>query len=141
MEVLRIFGFWDQEIGSWFTNHEPTIPTIILGVCSQAHPTPKVPKIRKLHIFAISPENYGGGGGGGEVDFLLANKHGSFLQTDSITFGLLIQACPKYLKQKSYNIFVISQGKCEGWTWSLPTDKRQRLLQIAVIILGVCGQA
>ena len=55
-----------------------------------------------------------GGGGGGEVDFLLANKHGSFLQTDSITFGLLIQACPKYLKQKSYNIFVISQGKCEG---------------------------
>ena len=121
MEVLRIFGFWDQEIGSWFTNHEPTIPTIILGVCSQAHPTPKVPKIRKLHIFA--------------------NKHGSVLQTDSITFGLLIQACPKYLKQKSYNIFVISQGKCEGWTWSLPTDKRQRLLQIAVIILGVCGQA
>ena len=133
MEVLRIFGFWDQEIGSWFTNHEPTIPTIILGVCSQAHPTPKVPKIRKLHIFAISPEKYGGGE--------LANKHGSFLQADSITFGLLIQACPKYLKQKSYNIFVISQGKCEGWTWSLPTDNRQRLLQIAVIILGVCGQA
>ena len=28
MEVLRIYGFWDQEIDSWFTNHEPLIPTV-----------------------------------------------------------------------------------------------------------------
>ena len=31
MEVLKIFGLWDQEIDSWFTNHEPLIPT--LGSC------------------------------------------------------------------------------------------------------------
>ena len=29
MEVLRIFGSWDQQIDSWFTNHEPLIPTLI----------------------------------------------------------------------------------------------------------------
>ena len=28
MEVLQIFGLWDQEIGSWFTNCEPLIPTL-----------------------------------------------------------------------------------------------------------------
>ena len=36
---------------------------------------------------------------GGEVDFLPANKHESFLQVDSITLGLLSQAFPKYPKQ------------------------------------------
>ena len=29
MEVLKIFGLWDQEIDSWFTNQEPLIPTLI----------------------------------------------------------------------------------------------------------------
>ena len=29
MKVLRIFGSWDQEIDSWFTNHEPLIPTLL----------------------------------------------------------------------------------------------------------------
>ena len=53
---------------------------------------------------------------GDEVDFLPANKHEGFLQVDSITLGLFSQACPKYSKQ--VNVFVISQGKCEGWTWS-----------------------
>ena len=51
-----------------------------------------------------------------EVDFLPADpadKHKSFLQVDSITLGVLSQACPKYPKQQVYNIFVISQGKCE----------------------------
>ena len=56
-------------------------------------------------------------GEGGEVDFLPANKHESFLQVDIITLGLCGQACPKYPKQV-YNIFVISKGKREGWTWS-----------------------
>ena len=28
MKVLQIFGLWDQEIDSWFTNHEPLIPTL-----------------------------------------------------------------------------------------------------------------
>ena len=70
---------------------------------------PKVPKIRSLHIFAISPENHGG-----EVDFLPANTHENFLQVESITLGWHSQACPKYPKQQVYNIFVISQGKHEG---------------------------
>ena len=69
---------------------------------------PKVPKIRSLHIFAIYPEKRGS-----QVGFLLANKHESFLQVDSITLGLRRHACPKYPKQV-YNIFVIPQGKCEG---------------------------
>ena len=55
---------------------------------------PKVPKVKSLHIFAISPQKHGG-----EVDFLPANKHESFLQVDSITFRLRSQACPKYPKQ------------------------------------------
>ena len=97
---------------------------------------PKVPKIRSLHIVAISPEKHGAA----EVDFLPANKHESFLQVDSITLDLHSQACPKYPKQKVYNIFVISQGKREDELDLLSTDKRQRFLQIAIIILGVCGQ-
>ena len=28
IEVLQIFGSWDQEIDSWFTNYEPLIPTL-----------------------------------------------------------------------------------------------------------------
>ena len=32
MEVLRIFGSWDQEIDLWFTNHEPLIPTLLVEV-------------------------------------------------------------------------------------------------------------
>ena len=28
MNVLRIFGSSDQEIDSWFSNHEPLIPTL-----------------------------------------------------------------------------------------------------------------
>ena len=30
MEVLNIFGLWDQEIDLWFTNHEPLIPTLTI---------------------------------------------------------------------------------------------------------------
>ena len=51
-----------------------------------------------------------------EVDFLPANKHEGFLQVGSTTLGLFSQACPKYPKEV-YNIFVISQGKCERSTW------------------------
>ena len=28
MKFLQISGSWDQEIDSWFTNHEPLIPTL-----------------------------------------------------------------------------------------------------------------
>ena len=54
----------------------------------------KVPKIRSLDFFAISPEKHGG-----EVGFLTADKHKSFLQVDSITLGSHSQASPKYPKQ------------------------------------------
>ena len=43
----------------------------------------KYPKIRNLHIFAVSPEKHWA-----RVDFLPANKRKSFSQVDSITMGL-----------------------------------------------------
>ena len=61
---------------------------------------PGLPKIRRVHIFTISPEKHGG-----EVDFWPANKRKRFLQFHSITLGLCSQVC---------NIFVVSQGKLEG---------------------------
>ena len=51
---------------------------------------------------------------GDEVDFLPEDKHESFLQADSLALGVHSQACLKYPKQQVYNIFAISQGKCEG---------------------------
>ena len=72
----------------------------------------KVSKIRSFHIFAIFPVKRGGWS-----CFLPANKCKGVLQADSITLGLFSQTWPKYSKQV-YNIFVISQRKCEGWTWS-----------------------
>ena len=41
----------------------------------------------------------------------------SFLQVDSVTLGVLSQACPKYPEQHVYNIFAMSKKKCEGWSW------------------------
>ena len=60
---------------------------------------PKVPKIRSLYIFAISPERLGD-----EVDFLLVDKRKSFLQVNSITLGVHSQACPKYPKQQGHSM-------------------------------------
>ena len=68
---------------------------------------------------------------------MLADKHKSFLQDDSITLGVLSQTDPKYQKQPVYNIFVISQRKHEGWSWFLPVDKWWRFFQIDTITLGV----
>ena len=45
-----------------------------------------VPKIKSLHIAAISPEKHG-------VDFLPPDKHKSFLQDGSITLNVYSQAC------------------------------------------------
>ena len=55
-----------------------------------------------------------GGWGGGEVEFLPADKHKSFLQDCSITLGVISQTCPMYEKQSVYNILAVSQGKHEG---------------------------
>ena len=54
---------------------------------------------------------------GYEIHFLPANKYKTFLQINSITFGVHSQTNSKYAKQKVYNIFVISQGKRKGWRW------------------------
>ena len=43
----------------------------------------------------------------------------SFLQVGSITLGVSSQTCPKYQKLSVYNVFAISQGKHEGWSWFL----------------------
>ena len=75
------------------------VDNIILGVCNQA--CPKYPK-KEVCIPALSPEKHWGGWGGvggGEVGFLPANEHESFLQVHSIPLGLHSQACPKYPKQ------------------------------------------
>ena len=29
MEVLQIFGLWDQEIDLWFMNNKPLIPALV----------------------------------------------------------------------------------------------------------------
>ena len=54
---------------------------------------------------------------GDEVEFLPADKHKSFLQDGSMTLGVSSQTGPKYQKQSVDNIFAISQGKHEGWSW------------------------
>ena len=51
---------------------------------------------------------------GDEVDSLPVDKHKSFLQVDSITWGVRSQAGPKHPKRQVYNIFAISQGKLKG---------------------------
>ena len=87
---------------------------------------PKVPKIRSLHIFAISPEKHGG-----EVDFLPANKHEISLLVDSITLGLRSQPCPKHLKQ------YFNKELSDEIDFS-HEDKYESLLQIdSMILMGM----
>ena len=65
-----------------------------------------------MHIFAISPLKHDS-----EVEFLPADKHKSFLQDGTIFLGVISQTGPKYQNQSAYNIFAISQGKHEEWSW------------------------
>ena len=81
---------------------------------------PKVPKIRSLHIFVISPESIGD-----EVDFLPADKDKSFPEVfNNFTISL------QYLKENRKDEVDF-----------LPADKCQKFLQINTINLGVWGQA
>ena len=59
-----------------------------------------VPKIRSLHIPAISPEKKGWG----DVNFLSANEHKSFLQVDSILWVCLA----RHAESTQNNKFTIS---------------------------------
>ena len=49
--------------------------------------------------------------GNEEVEFLLADKHKSFLQDGNITFSVISQTGTNYQKQSPDYIFAISQGK------------------------------
>ena len=77
---------------------------------------------------------------GDEVEFLLADKHKSFLQDGSFDLEVISQTGSKYQEQSVYNIFVISQGRHEKWSSFLPADKCWRFFQIDTIILGVRGR-
>ena len=86
-----------QERGEWclFLPHTSKFSTSWYYHLGCAYPDkPKVPKIKSLHIFAISPEK----NMGDEVVLLAVDKYKSFLQDDTIILGVCNQACPKYLK-------------------------------------------
>ena len=86
-----------QERGEWclFLPHTSKFSTSWYYHLGCAYPDkPKVPKIKSLHIFAISPEK----NMGDEVVLLPVDKYKSFLQDDTIILGVCNQACPKYLK-------------------------------------------
>ena len=83
--------------------------TIILRECNQA--CPKHPKWVCISLQYLHKSM------GDEVEVLPADKHKSFLQDGNITLCVISQTNPKYQKQSVYNIFAISQGKYEGWSW------------------------
>ena len=76
-----------------------------------------------------------GGGEGGEVDFLPAYRHESFLQVDSMTLGFLSQACPKYQKQ------VCNISRKMRWTNLIFCVQINVKGFLTIIILRVCDQA
>ena len=73
-----------------------------------------------------------------EADFFSADKHVSFLQSDSTTLGVCGQAkCPNNTVQYLCNI---SKEKVKDKVDYLPADKHQRFLESDCITLGVCSQ-
>ena len=86
----------------------------------------KVPKIRSLHIFAISPEKHGGW----SWFFLPADEHESFLQVDSVNLGVCSQACPTYIKWQVWNIFAISKESMKDEVDFLSSDKHKMFLNL-----------
>ena len=74
---------------------------------------------------------------GDEVEFLPADKHKRFLQDGCITLGVIIQTDPKYQKPPVYNIFAISTGKHEEWSWFFGCWQCWKLFQIDTIVWGV----
>ena len=52
-----------------------------------------------------------------KLSFCLQIKTKVFYKMFSITLSVSSQTGPKYQKQSVYNIFAISQGKHEGWSW------------------------
>ena len=67
---------------------------------------PKIPKVRSLHIFAISPEKYGGWSW-----FFACKRHKTYLQGDSVCS----QVCLKEPIQQICYFFAMSQ-RSEWWS-------------------------
>ena len=101
--------WWSLFLACRGTSKCPTSWCYLFG-CSYSD-MPKVPKISSLHVYAISPEKHGF-----DVVLLPADKYKSFLQGDSF-LDVSNQACSKYPKRQVWNIFAISQGKQEEWSW------------------------
>ena len=85
-----------------------------------------------LHIFAISSEKHGG-----EVDFFASKWAWKFSTSCSISLGVSSQAWPKYPPKKFTLSLEYLKENVKDELELLPTDKGQRFLQIAVIILDV----
>ena len=99
---------------------------------------PKVPNIRRLHIFAISQKN-----GGDKVYFLPVDKHKIFL-VDSITLGvrsqIILAACGQGAQITQNNNFTISlqylKKEVSGVVDFLYADKHKSFLQFDMIFDG-----
>ena len=85
---------------------------------------PKVPQIRSLHIFAISPEQESMGDEVGFLPCVCVARYVKSTQNNKFTISL------QYLKENGKNEIDF-----------LTADKLQWFVEIDFIILGVCGQA
>ena len=95
---------------------------------------PKVPKIKSLHIFAISPEkNFGD-----EVDFGLQIKVKVFYKL-IVSIWVCVARHAQSTRNSKFAIYIKQNAK-DGVDFLL-ADKHQMILQIDTIILGLWGQA
>ena len=85
---------------------------------------PKVPQIRSLHIFAISPEQKSMGDEVGFLPCVCVARYVKSTQNNKFTISL------QYLQENGKNEIDF-----------LTADKLQWFVEIDFIILGVCGQA
>ena len=53
MEILLIFGLWDQEIDLWLTNHEPLIPNLKFRFFSFSLFLPKIIFVTTSHSSGV----------------------------------------------------------------------------------------
>ena len=72
-----------------------------------------------------------------EVNFLPADKHHRFLQSDNIILGVCGQACPNYPKQQVCYFFAISEEVSDEVDF-LYADKHENFIQTdAMILMGM----
>ena len=96
---------------------------------------PKVPKIKSLLIFAVSPKE------GYEFDFLPADKHESVLPVDSF-FCLCVARHAQSIKNNRFAISLQNlkkNVKDEVDFW--PQINIKGFFKLILFIFGLCGQA